>query len=146
MKREDIILDTNVLLDIILKRRDFLYASTILELGKQHKINILIAPYSYTNIWYITTQALKIKPQLIIESLKRIEAITSLLEINSPILKSTFLNFKPDFEDSLIIQAAVKNKCSSIVTNNKKMLKSKIINCKTPKKYLELSSVSAVWN
>ena len=129
--------DTNVLLDLVLIRDGFKEASMLLELAKQKKIKVLIALHSYTNLWYITTQKLKISPTKVLTSLSKIKSLTEILPIHDNVLEMSLQNPNPDFEDALILYAARDNAATKVISNDLKMVRSNITPCCSPGEFLE---------
>jgi predicted nucleic acid-binding protein len=114
-----IFLDTNVVLDFLLKRQPFAKdAATIFELGKRKKLKLSVSSLSINNIDYVIS-----KLESRAKSRKIISQLIHLVEIQpvgkSTVEKATQSEFK-DFEDALQNYCAEEAKVSTIVTRNVK--------------------------
>lgn len=119
----DILIDTNVILDAILKRAPFdLDAYNILKMADENKVNAYIAAFSVTDIYYF------ISKNLVHE--ERIKAIKALLNImgvvsvsKTDIEKAMSLPEFKDLEDALQMQCLKKVKGEFIITRDDKFQK-----------------------
>jgi len=137
-----IFLDTNVVLDFLLKRQPSLGdpiakdAATIFELSKRKKLKMSVSSLSINNIDYVIS-----KLESRAKSRKIISQIIRLVEVQSvgksTVEKATQSEFK-DFEDALQNYCAEEAKVATIVTRNVKDYAKSELSILTP---IELLSV-----
>jgi len=115
-----ILVDTNIVLDVLLRRTDFFNASyNVLKLSTLDKAEVLVTANAITDIYYILRRANKNadkSKEVIIQLLKLVgiaDAIASDI-MNALSSKVT------DFEDALVGAIARRVKADYIVTRNTK--------------------------
>lgn len=118
----EILIDSNVVLDRILKREPFhTAADRLFEIFAEnlHGVEGYISASSVTDIQYIAYRNLKDHSevrQLLSEALK----VIKILPVNGENIQNTFnLDWK-DFEDAVQYSVALSNKMDAIVTRNMK--------------------------
>jgi predicted nucleic acid-binding protein len=137
MKR--VLLDTNIILDIALKREPhFELSSKIFELIDKERIIGYITASTVTDIYYISR---KEKGNAI-----AIEFISNLIEIvdiigvdKSVIVKALKSNLK-DFEDAVQVSAAEYYEIETIVTRNKSDFLNSGLEILTPKEIIDIQN------
>ena len=118
-----VLIDTNVILDVLLKRTPFdVDAYNILKLAEEKKINAYLAAFSITDIYYFINKNLSHN-----DSIKTLEALLSIVEVVS-ITKHDIkraMNFKEfrGLEDALQMQCLKKLKGDLIITRDEKFQK-----------------------
>ncbi|KYO66924.1 putative toxin-antitoxin system toxin component, PIN family [Thermovenabulum gondwanense] len=132
-----IMIDTNLVLDLLLKRKPFDEAAyKIFKLSEEEKIEAFIASFAITDIYYFLRKELSHEIC--------IEAINTLMEIAKPVSiakkdieKALRFSEFNDLEDALQLQCAKKIKADYIVTRDERFLKltNKAI---TPDEFLKL--------
>ena len=132
-----VLIDTNVVLDVLCNRTDFVEESKkILKLCEVKKINGYVSALSIANIMYIMRKELENdKIQDIIKKLSLIFDIIDLTGID--LIKASTLNFN-DYEDAIQSVQAKRIKANYIITRNiNDFLKSDILPIK-PKDFLNM--------
>lgn len=115
-----LMIDTNIILDVLLQREPFLEKSKeVLKLCEERKCLGLVSASAITDIFYITRKALGS-----VEDTYRVldfllDTVKVLTVTNVDVLIALQAKAK-DFEDCLMATCAKSNKCSGIVTRNKK--------------------------
>ncbi len=131
-----ILIDTNVLLDVLCNRADFVQdALKIFKLCEVNRIKGCISVLSVPNIVYIMRKELdhdRIKE--IIKILTSIFVVVSLRETD--ILNATNIQFS-DYEDALQSVCAERIRADYIVTRNVKDFKNSPVPAITPAEFLE---------
>ena len=134
-----ILIDTNVALDILLKRLDYLSAGIIYSLAEQNKIACYISASAITDIFYLSEKNLGKK------SAK--EALKTLLSVFKPatvtdsnIYQSLDMEWD-DFEDSVQFVVGESLSVDFIVTRNVQDFISSSIPALTPEKFLNTINV-----
>lgn len=131
-----VLLDTDVLIDVALKREPFSqYSSKILELAEQKVLNAFIAWHSISNFYYIVESKSK--------NYKTTEFIRELLQFiqlsstkTKDAIFATTLNVS-DFEDAMQIAAANACNAELIITRNVKHYKLSPIKAKSPMDFIK---------
>lgn len=132
-----VLIDTNVVLDVLCNRTDFVEESKkVLKLCEVKKINGYVSALSIANIMYIMQKELENdKIQDIIKKLSLIFDIIDLTGID--LIKASTLNFN-DYEDAIQSVQAKRIKANYIITRNiNDFLKSDILPIK-PKDFLNM--------
>jgi predicted nucleic acid-binding protein len=134
-----ILLDTNIILDIVLKRKIFIQnAIDIYRLGEQGAVNLCITSNSVTDIVYIATNNKEMpikRDKLDLILLKLFEVIDIINVDKKDIFKAFELDYK-DYEDALQVQCAKKIKVNYIVTRNIKDFNEDKLQVVTPEEFL----------
>lgn len=131
------LIDTNVVLDVLLKREPFFNDSIkIMEMSENGKIKGYITSNSITDIAYISKRG-GISQDRILQIIKNLIQILDVVSVTrTDIIKAIELGYK-DFEDAVQAQCAKKIKADYIITRNKKDFFDKRIKILTPKEFLE---------
>ncbi len=112
-----ILIDTNILLDVLLKREPFYEKSAILwTLVNNKEIIGYISAVTVTNIFYIVKKSIGYEKA--IELVKIILKTFKTAEVNTEILNEAILINIKDYEDAVQYVCALKNNCDYIVTRN----------------------------
>ena len=119
----EILIDTNIILDAILKRTPFdIDAYNILKMADENKINAYIAAFSVTDIYYFISKNLTHE-----ERIRAIKALFNIMDVVSvsktDIEKAMLLPEYKDLEDSLQMQCLKKIKGDFIITRDDKLQK-----------------------
>lgn len=133
----NIYVDTNVLLDILQEREDFVEDSEeFLEVGRRVG-NLYISALSFHIVMYVVKPNKKDK-----NSLKNFLGKFEVVSLNKEVVFNAFSTDFKDYEDILQFNSAVKS-CSTIVTRDKKDYKmlasmsNRKVDIYTPKEWLE---------
>ena len=114
----EILIDTNVILDALLKRSPFAEdAYSILKLADEKKINANIAAFAITDIYYFISKNLNHDDRL-----KAIKALFNIMNVVSvtkqDIQKAMSFSEFADLEDALQLQSLKKIKGNYIITRD----------------------------
>jgi predicted nucleic acid-binding protein len=113
-------IDTNIFLDVFLEREPFYSNSrAVLQLCEDKKVHGFLTASSVTDIFYLVRKALHSK-ELAYETLGSVLDIVKVISVSNEDVLSAYMQHATDFEDCLLATCAKSNKCSSIVTRNKK--------------------------
>jgi putative PIN family toxin of toxin-antitoxin system len=116
-----IMLDTNVVLDAIIKREPYSQcAKEIIALAIKRKFVCCITTNTVTDIIYVLRKHFD-KRQLI-EKLDDLFSVFEILEISSSDCKTMFDVPINDFEDAILINCAARNKCDLFITRDEEIL------------------------
>ncbi|MBO4780751.1 MAG: PIN domain-containing protein [Selenomonadaceae bacterium] len=115
----NLLIDTNVVLDVFLKRESFFAMSNrAITLSRRYReVNNFISAASVTDIYYITYKNLK-NHQVVRELFKDIFEFVEVVTVTDKDIRAAFaLNWK-DFEDAVQYSVAKSNHFYGIVTRN----------------------------
>ena len=128
-------LDTNVILDLIIKRKPFFEdTAKIVSLYEDQKFVLVTSSVSFVNCNYILGK--NIKKEKVLDNLKILRSFCSILEVSqSEIDISLNSNFN-DFEDAVQHYTALKHNCDYIITRDSKDFKNSEIPVMTPVEFL----------
>jgi predicted nucleic acid-binding protein len=132
----NILLDTNVVLDLLLQRKPFCDdAKIIFELVESRKINGYLCATSITTIHYLVSKTTnRQEANGIIENLLRLFDIA---DVNKIVLLESIKNNGKDFEDSVIYTSAEFFDIDVIITRDKKGFAQSNIKVNQPREFLD---------
>lgn len=114
-----ILIDTNIFLDIILKReKHYENSAKIWTYISDKKIIGHISAISINNLYYILKRKIELK--LVNEIIDQILEEFKVISLTKEILKHARIIDNKDYEDSIQFISAVNSGCEYIVTRNKK--------------------------
>ena len=117
-----IFIDTNIFLDLILKREKYHEALNIFDAIEQNKFEAIILDITILNIDYIAKKQTK----EIREFLTLVNKLFKIVGASNQNIKDALHITNNDLEDNLQYITAKNEKCDLIITNDKKFLKSNI--------------------
>ena len=130
-----VLIDTNVALDILLKRQDYPNADVIYSLAEKNQISCYISASAVTDIFFLSKNDLGKKPAK--------EALKTLLQVFHPatvtdshIYQALYLEWN-DFEDSVQYIVGEGLAVDYIVTRNTQDFASSSIPVVTPEQFLQ---------
>jgi len=131
-----VLVDTNVILDVLLKQAPFYNDSfVIFQLADSKRISGVLAAVSLTNIFYLLRKA-KINSADVYQIMDKLTALFTV----APVVETTIagalaLRWK-DFEDAVQFIVAKESKADFIITRNKADYKNSEIPCMTPTEFI----------
>ena len=133
-----VLIDTNVILDVLLKRSPFYEAAIeVLKLSVREDIQEFVSASAITDIYYIAYKNMRDKA-VVRELLKKLLLIVSVAGVSEEeIQKALELGWK-DFEDSVQYSVALLNEINGLITRNVKDYSSSEIQVWEPNQFLEL--------
>ncbi|MCM4166440.1 hypothetical protein KCTC52924_03373 [Arenibacter antarcticus] len=134
---DNVLIDTDVLLDFFFDREPFAeYATEILNLCEEKKLNGFITPVIISNIYYLLNKVAK--HEVIIEKIKQLLTIIDIVKMDKKVVLNSLNSDFKDFEDALQNFSAVENgKIKIILTRNINDLKKSKLAIFTPETYLK---------
>lgn len=113
-----ILIDTNVVLDVMLKRDPFCKVSVeILSLSKRDDIEEYVSASAITDIYYIAYRQLRDK-ELVKKLMKELLTIVSIASVTGQEIQNALDLEWSDFEDSVQYSVALLQEMDGIVTRN----------------------------
>lgn len=132
----DILIDTNVILDVLLKREPFYHvAAEVLTLSKKDTIQLFVSASAITDIYYIANQTLRNREE-IKALLSKLLQIVSVASVSEDMIKNALELPWKDFEDSVQYSVALLQEMEGIVTRNPSDYKEAEIAVWTPEELL----------
>lgn len=135
-----IMIDTNVVLDILLKREPFFEASYgALKQAMVNDSECLVSAAAVTDIFYLLHKELhdtgKAKEGL--ERLLRLILVADVLALD---IRTAISDSMSDFEDAVVHAVAARNKADYILTRNPRDFEGSTVPAITPQDFLELNA------
>lgn len=133
-----VFLDSNIILDIFLKNKDFYAENQELFklLDTHHNIDYFVSAASATDIFYIASKHLKDKEKTK-EYLKSLFEIVSIAGIDEACIKNALNSSWSDFEDSVQHESALQIGADFLVTRNVNDFKTSFVEVITPSEFLK---------
>ena len=131
-----ILIDTNIVIDLLSKRKDFYDdAADLFSQADKKELNLTISSLTFANTNYILTKLKSAKEAR--EILRKFKVIVELLNLDDKITELALSDESfPDFEDGLQYYSAIENDVDIIITRNKKDFKNSKLPVLTAKEYL----------
>lgn len=131
-----IFIDTDILLDIALKRTPFFKDSAkVIDLVENNVLTGFVAWHTLSNFYYLTaSNSGKDKAK---EFIKDLLEFVNVAETNTNDAKKAVQLKVPDYEDALQISAALASNADFIITRNVKHYKNSPITALTPETFLK---------
>lgn len=132
----ELLIDTNVLLDVIFGRRECKIAQKMFETMEKQRHKACITASSVTDLFYIIhkeTHDIE-KTYFIMENIFR---LVSVLSVSAGDIKQAFQKKWTDFEDCVQVIVAKNNELDGIITGNKKDFSRSPLPVWSPAEYLQ---------
>jgi len=132
-----LLVDTNIVLDLLAEKKEFLIeAQELFTLSDKKKLKLYVSSLTFANTYYILSQKLKLGNARKI--LRKFKVLIEVLPMDDKIIDlSLESNFK-DFEDAIQYHTAMENGINIIITRNLKDFKNSKIPVLTAKEYTEI--------
>ena len=131
-----VFLDTNVLIDVLLRREPFVNDSAlVLNMGFKGKVELYATPLSFATCLFVARKSLGYANAL--EALKILERHIFIAPMDAAQLHEALYATAPDFEDMLQYYAAITAKCSHIITRNEQHFPTSGIAVMSPTAFLQ---------
>lgn len=133
-----IFLDTNIILDFLMKRDDFLKdAECILDMGYNQECKLFLSSLSFSNIAYIARQ--RYRGNELYDLLDKVREMMDVADVDKWAVERALKLRAKDFEDALQYYSALKINADYIITRNKKDFSFSDIKVLTPKEFIAIS-------
>lgn len=132
-----ILIDTNVILDILQKRKPF-FSDSYQALRKAIEANVecLISASAATDIFYILRKSLQ-SAQKAKDGLEQLSHIATFADVKGADIHTALISPMPDFEDAVVDAVALQNGADYILTRNIKDFSGSTILAITPTEFLK---------
>tara|TARA_B100000949_G_C14202773_1_gene416730 strand:- start:620 stop:1033 length:414 start_codon:yes stop_codon:yes gene_type:complete len=133
-----LLLDTNIVIDLLSKRKEFYEdAAHLFSQADKKELNLTISSLTFANTNYILTKLKSAKEAR--EILRKFKVLVELLTLDDKIMELALSDESfPDFEDGLQYYSAIENNVDIILTRNKKDFKNSKLPVLTAKEYLAM--------
>ena len=131
-----VIIDTNVVLDVLLNRTEFLQTShTILKLSAQDKITGILTTNTITDMFYVLRKNSKdaIKSKQAVSQLIKLVKLEAIVPAD---VSLALVSDITDLEDAVVCFAAKRIKVDYIVTRNTKDFTNSPVTATTPVEFI----------
>ena len=131
-----VLVDTNIVLDVLLKQAPFYNDSfVIFQLVDNKRISGVLAAVSLTNIFYLLRKA-KMNSDEVYQIMDKLVALFTVAPIVETTVASALALRWKDFEDAVQFITAKESKVEFIITRNKADYKTSEIPCMTPTEFI----------
>ena len=131
-----VFVDTNVILDFILRREGELHAMDLFQMAEEGKIELFVSFLTMANVAYVARKH-RTREELY-EYLRELSSLFKILSMDETQFSEALSTIVPDFEDLLQYVCARKNNCDCLVTNNVRDFTFSEIPVYTPAQFLSL--------
>ena len=132
-----VFLDSNIILDILLKNQDFYQESQqLLNLADNPKIDFFISASSMTDIFYIVKKKLN-DAEKTKDYLKLLLELVSVAGIDETCIKNALNSSWKDFEDAVQHEASIQIQADFLITRNTKDFQTQFVEIITPAEFLK---------
>ena len=135
-----LLIDTNVVLDVLLKREPFFKAATeVLNLAQRSDVREYVSASAITDIYYIARRQMK-DHAAVKDLLKRLLMVVSVAAVSGQEIENALSLAWTDFEDSVQYSVALLNEMDGIVTRNPADYQGSNIQIWLPEQLLEMQT------
>ena len=133
-----ILVDTNVILDIILNRREFVDASKeALEKAINKGDRLFFSCSAITDVYYIVRKQTGDK-RIALKAINNMQELFNLLPVDEIVINNALSSKVNDFEDAVLDELASLNEIGFIITRNIIDFSNSRNKCITPTDYIKL--------
>ena len=133
--KENLLVDTNIIVDLLSKRKDFYQeAQKLFTLADDKEIKLFISSLTFANTHYLLSRELNSDEARKI--LTKFILLVGILPLDDKILELALSSDFNDFEDAIQYYTALENNLNIIITRNKKDFLLSELPVLTAKEYL----------
>jgi len=130
-----LLVDTNIVLDLLAERKEFLLeAQQLFTLSDKKEVKLYVSSLTFANTFYILSQKLKLSNARKI--LRKFKVLVEVLPMDNKIIDLSLESDFKDFEDAIQYHTAIENEINIIITRNLKDFKTSKIPVLTAKDYI----------
>jgi len=136
---EKVLVDTNIIIDLLTKRREFYKpASQLFSMSDYNEIELSISSLTFANTYYLLSKELRSEKAK--EILRKFKLLVKVLPMDDKIIDLSLNSDFKDFEDAIQYYTAIENKLDLIVTRNLKDFKLSKLPVMTAGDYLKIKA------
>lgn len=133
-----IMIDTNVVMDVLLKREPFFQASyEVMKQSALEQAEGFISAAAATDIFYLLRKVLKDK-QAAKDSLEKLMQLVGFADALGEDMNAALASNMTDFEDALVSAIAARCRMDYIITRNTRDFRESPVKALTPQEFLNL--------
>ncbi len=133
-----VMIDTNVVMDVLLKREPFFQASyEVMKRSALEQAEGFISAAAATDIFYLLRKALKDK-QAAKDSLEKLMQLVGFADAMGEDVNAAIASNMTDFEDALVSAIAARCRMDYIITRNARDFRESPVKALTPQEFLNL--------
>ena len=134
---DTLLVDTNIVLDLLAERKEFLIeAQELFTLSDKKEVKLYVSSLTFANTFYILSQKLKLSDARKI--LRKFKVLVEVLPMDDKIIDLSLESDFKDFEHAIQYHTAIENYIKIIITRNLKDFKTSKIPVLTAKSYMGL--------
>jgi len=132
---EKLLIDTNIIIDLLAKRKNFYQeAQELFTLADERHLSLFISALTFANTYYILSRDLNTDEARKI--MIKFKTLVKILPLENKVLELALSSDFSDFEDAIQYYTALDNKLEIIITRNKKDFKKSKLPVLTAREYL----------
>ncbi len=134
---DSLLIDTNIVLDLLAKRLEFVKeAQELFTLSDKKEIKLYVSALTFANTYYVLSQKMKLENARKI--LRKFKVLVEVLPMNDKIIDLSLESDFKDFDDAIQYHTAIENEVNIIITRNLKDFKTSSIPVLTAKEYIKM--------
>lgn len=134
-----VFLDTNVLIDYLARRRQYFQpAAEIVQLGMEHKYELLVSALSFATASFIMEAHHKLSNEIIVRKFAEFVKMCHVTPVDSIIIDKAIASQFSDFEDAMQYFSAIREKADAIITRNSEDFVAAQIEVYEPQQFLDM--------
>jgi len=138
---DKLLIDTNIVLDLLAKRTEYLKeAQELFTLSDRNVLKLYVSSLTFANTYYILSQKMKLSN--VRKVLRKFKLLVDVLPVDDKIIDLSLESEFKDFEDAIQYYTAIENEIDIIITRNLKDFKTSKIPVLTAKAYMEMINLS----
>ncbi len=130
-----IFIDTNIIIDLLIKRDGYIASAKILALAKDNDVTLYSSVLTMANIAYILRKSFV--GDGLYQQMMKLSNILCVSDLTKKQFEQAISLKARDFEDALQYYCAMDNSCDVIITRNKKDFTFSAITVLTPEEYFD---------
>lgn len=132
---DKLLVDTNIVIDLLSKRKLFFEeAQQLFTLADYKKVKLYVSSLTIANAHYLLSREKNTKEA--VNVLIKFKILVSVLPMDDKILKLALASNFKDFDDAIQYHTALENHLDIIISRNKKDFKSSLLPVVSAKEYL----------
>lgn len=132
-----LLIDTNIVLDVLLKREPFYQdAVKVMNLAQYDDVQEYVSASAVTDIYYIAYKQIKDR-KLVLELIKRLLMVVAVAAVSEQEIRNALETGWKDFEDAVQYSVALLNEMEGLITRNPKDYEQTNINIWSPEQVLK---------
>jgi predicted nucleic acid-binding protein len=133
---EKLLVDTNIVIDLLSKRQEFLQeAQELFTLADSKKVELFVSALTFANTHYLLSKYQKLDDAR--KTLIKFKVLVTVSPLDDKVVELALVSDFKDFEDAIQYHTALENGIDIIITRNKKDFKNSKLPIMTAKEYLK---------